>query len=297
MSVQLRIGFEITYGFFQPTPLVLVVNTHDSRAGDIIVPDDLRTAPYVPISAYADAFGNPLPAMTDVAFPGDRFRMTADGVIRDNGLDEVPIGARQDTVEELPEHTLIYLMGSRYCETDLLAQTAWQLFGGTFPGYQRVQAICDFVHNHIVFDYQAARNTRTASEAFREGIGVCRDYAHLAITFCRCMNIPARYCTGYLGDVGVPPPYPPGDFSAWFEVWIGGRWFTFDARHNVARMSRVLMARGRDAADVAIITTFGPGVLEGFRVWADEIPEVVFGGPGFGSGVTPERLMAADERR
>jgi transglutaminase-like putative cysteine protease len=285
MSVQLRIGFEIIYGFFQPTPLVLVVNTHDSRTGDIIVPDDLRTTPAVPINAYVDAFGN---RCQRVVAPAGRFRMTADGVIRDNGMDEVPIGARQDAVEDLPEHTLGYLMGSRYCETDLLTQTAWQLFGCTFPGYSRVQAICDFVHNHIVFDYQSARNTRTAAEAFREGVGVCRDYAHLAIAFCRSMNIPARYCTGYLGDVGVPPPYPPGDFSAWFEAWIGGRWFTFDARHNVPRMSRVLMARGRDAADVAIITTFGPGVLESFRVWTDEIPEGMFGGAGFGNGVTLE---------
>jgi transglutaminase-like putative cysteine protease len=167
----------------------------------------------------------------------------------------------------------MYLLGSRYCETDLLLQTAWQLFGGTTPGYPRVQAICDFVHNHIRFNYQNARNTRTAWEAYNERTGVCRDYAHLAIAFCRCMNIPARYCTGYLGDVGTPPPYPPGDFSAWFEVWVGGRWYIFDARHNVPRMSRVLMARGRDASDVAIVTTFGPGILENFRVWADEIPE------------------------
>ena len=149
----------------------------------------------------------------------------------------------------------IYLLGSRYCETELLSQAAWQLFGGTGPGHLRVQAICDFVHNHICFNYQNARCTKTAYEVFNEGTGVCRDYAHLAIAFCRCMNIPARYCTGYLGDVGTPPPYPPGDFSAWFEAWIGGRWYTFDARHNVPRMSRVLMARGRDAADVAMVTT------------------------------------------
>ena len=296
MSVQLRIGFEIIYGFFQATPLVLVVNTHDSRAGDIIVPDDLRTSPAVPVNTYVDVFGN---RCQRLVAPAGHFRMTADGVIRDKGLDEVPIGAQQYPVEELPQETLLYLMGSRYCETDLLSQTAWQLFGGTFPGYARVQAICDFVHNHIVFDYQSARNTKTAAEVFREGIGVCRDYAHLAIAVCRSMNIPARYCTGYLGDVGLAPPYPPGDFSAWFEVWIGGRWFTFDARHNVPRMSRVLMARGRDAADVAMITTFGPGVLESFRVWADEIPEGMFGGAGFGfgSGVSASEFMAADERR
>jgi transglutaminase-like putative cysteine protease len=182
--------------------------------------------------------------------------------------------AWQDSVEDLPEDTLLFLLGSRYCETDLLSQTAWQLFGGAAPGYRRVQAICDWVHNHIAFNYQDARPTRSAAEAFHERIGVCRDYAHLAIAFCRCMNIPARYCTGYLGDVGTPPPFPPGDFAAWFEAWIGGRWHIFDPRNNVPRMSRVLMARGRDASDVAIATTFGPNFLEGFKVWTDEIPEI-----------------------
>jgi transglutaminase-like putative cysteine protease len=157
---------------------------------------------------------------------------------------------------------------------DLLSESAWQLFAGTAPGYPRVQAICDYVHNHILFNYQNARATRTAAEAFREQTGVCRDYAHLAITFCRCMNIPARYCTGYLGDIGTPPPFPVGDFAAWFEAWIGGRWHIFDPRNNVPRMSRVLMARGRDASDVAIATTFGPNFLEGFKVWTDEIPEI-----------------------
>jgi len=162
-------------------------------------------------------------------------------------------------------------LGSRYCETDVLSETAWQLFSGTAPGYPRVQAICDFVHRHIAFDYQMSRPTRTAGEAFRERIGVCRDYAHLAIAFCRCMNIPARYCTGYLSDVGTPLPYPPGDFAAWFEAWIGGRWYLFDPRNHVPRIGRVLMARGRDACDVAIATTFGPNTLQSFRVWADEI--------------------------
>jgi transglutaminase-like putative cysteine protease len=199
-------------------------------------------------------------------------RLTADGVIRDSGQpDETISGAWQDSVQDLPEETLVFLLGSRYCETDLLSDTAWQLFSGTPPGYARVQAICDYVHNHISFNYQNARATRSAAEAFREKTGVCRDYAHLAIAFCRCMNIPARYCTGYLGDVGMPPPYGVGDFAAWFEAWIGGRWHLFDPRNNVPRRSRVLMARGRDASDVAIATTFGPSTLESFRVWTDEI--------------------------
>lgn len=270
MSIQLRTGFEIIYSFLQPTPLILVVSIHESRASDIIIPDHLTITPPVAARTYIDAFGNRCHRL--VAPPG-QLRLTAEAVIKDNGLDAVPVGAWQEPAENLPEETLIYLRGSRYCETDLLSQAAWQLFGGTAPGYPRVQAICDYVHNHIFFNYQNARNTRTAYEAFQEGTGVCRDYAHLAVAFCRCMNIPARYCTGYLGDVGTPPPYPPGDFAAWFEAWIGGGWYTFDPRNNVPRMSRVLMARGRDAADVAIVTTFGPGILEVFRVWADEIPE------------------------
>jgi len=188
---------------------------------------------------------------------------------------EPPVFAPVQTpVAELPDETLQFLLGSRYCETDLLSETAWQLFGWTNPGHQRVQAICDFVHNHIRFNYQNARSTRTALAAFQEATGVCRDFAHLAITFCRCMNIPARYCTGYLSDIGLQPPFDPGDFAAWFEVWIDGQWHMFDPRNNTPRAGRILMARGRDAADVAISTTFGPNILESFRVWADEVPTV-----------------------
>jgi transglutaminase-like putative cysteine protease len=183
------------------------------------------------------------------------------------------VAARQESVQDLPEETLVFLLGSRHCETDLLSQTAWQLFGGTTPGYPRVQAICDYVHNHIAFNYQNARPTRSAAEAFTEQTGVCRDYAHLAIAFCRCMNIPARYCTSYLSDVGMPPPYSLMEFAAWIEVWIGGRWHIFDPRNNVPRAGRILMARSRDASDVAIATTFGPNTLESFSVWTDEIPD------------------------
>jgi transglutaminase-like putative cysteine protease len=267
--MQLRIGYELIYSFPQPTPLILLVNVHDSRAADLVVPDRLVTEPALPVTSYRDSFGN---ECLRLMAPAGRLRLTADAVIQDSGEpDVVTSTAGQQPVEELPDHTLMYLLGSRYCETDVLCQTAWQLFGGIAPGYPRVQAICDYVHNHIAFDYKMARPTRSASEAFNERIGVCRDYAHLSITFCRAMNIPARYCTGYLGDVGTPPPYPPGDFAAWFEAWIGGRWHIFDPRNNVPRSSRVLMARGRDAADVAIATTFGPNYLESFKVWTDEI--------------------------
>jgi transglutaminase-like putative cysteine protease len=267
--MRIRTGFELTYHFPQPTPMILLVNVHDSRTADLVTPDQLIADPPLAITSYRDGFGN---RCQRVMAPAGRLHLTADCVVQDSGLpDEVVTAAGQDTVETLPEEALVFLLGSRYCETDLLSDTAWQLFSHTAPGYPRVQAICDFVHNHIAFDYQRASSTRSAMDGFREGAGVCRDYAHLAVTFCRCMNIPARYCTGYLSDIGTLPPYGVGDFAAWFEAWIGGRWHIFDPRNNVARVGRILMARGRDACDVAITTTFGPNTLEKFRVWTDEI--------------------------
>jgi transglutaminase-like putative cysteine protease len=192
--------------------------------------------------------------------------------LRDTGQpDRVAPHAEQIPVQLLPEETLMFLLGSRYCETERLLQTAWALFAGAPTGWGRVQAICDFVHRHVTFGYEHARVTKTAWEVYNEQKGVCRDFAHLAITLCRCMNIPARYCTGYLGDIGLPPPYAPMDFAAWFEAYLGGEWHVFDPRNNVPRIGRVLLARGRDAADVAITTTFGPNTLEGFRVWTDEV--------------------------
>jgi len=269
--MKLRIGYELIYDFPQPTPVILAVNVHSSRANDLIVPDELVTEPKLTISGYYDAFGN---RCHRILAPAGRVRLSTDALIYDSGQpDEVGWAARQDTVQDLPEETLVFLLGSRYCETDLLSATAWQLFSGTTPGYACVQAICDFVQRHITFDYQKALATRSANEAFQGQVGVCRDYAHLAIAFCRCMNIPARYCTGYLSDIGTPLPYPPGDFAAWFEAWIGGRWYLFDPRNNVPRIGRVLMARGRDAADVAIATTFGPNTLQSFRVWTVEATE------------------------
>jgi transglutaminase-like putative cysteine protease len=268
--MQLRIGYELNYTFAGPTPVILLVDVHESRIADLVKPARLIVEPALPITCYHDSFGN---RCRRILAPAGRLRLAADGIIRDSGLpDDVMPTAGQDSVQDLPEDSLVFLLASRYCETDLLSDTAWKLFAGTGTGYQRVQAICDYVHNHIAFNYQNARATRTAAEAFNERTGVCRDYAHLAITFCRCMNIPARYCTGYLGDVGTPLPHPPGDFAAWFEAWIGGRWHIFDPRNNVRRSSRILMARGRDACDVAITTTFGPNTLESFKVWTDEIP-------------------------
>jgi transglutaminase-like putative cysteine protease len=269
--MQIRVGFEIIYHCLQETPMILMVHVHYSRAQDIVVPDHLTTDPLVPVTAHRDVFGN---WCSRIVAPAGQIRLSANAVVRDTGgPDVVAPGAEQHQVKDLPEETLVFLLGSRYCETDLLSQAAWNLFSHTPPGWSRVQAICDYVHNHIVFNYQNARPTRTAWEAFNERTGVCRDFAHLAIAFCRCMNIPARYCTGYLGDIGIPPPYGVMDFAAWIEVYLGGAWHTFDPRNNVPRIARVLIARGRDAVDVAIATTFGPNMLNGFTVWTDEIQE------------------------
>lgn len=269
--VKLRTGYELIYSFPQPTPIILVVNIHPSRVSDLVVPDCLTTEPTILMTGYHDAFGN---WCNRGLAPAGRLRLTTDAVVNDNNQpDEVIPDAWQDPVQSLPAETLVFLLGSRYCETDLLSRTAWQLFGDIPPGYPRVQAICDYVHNHIAFNYQNSSATRSAAEAFHERTGVCRDYVHLAITFCRCLNIPARYCTGYLSDLGMLPPFCVGDFAAWFEAWIGGRWQIFDPRNNVPRRGRILIARGRDACDVAITTTFGPNTLESFRVWTDEIAD------------------------
>ena len=267
--MHIKVGYELIYDCPQPTPMLLMLNIHYSRAGDLAMPDHLVTAPSVPVTAYRDSFGN---WCSRIVAPAGLTRISTTAVVRDSGIPDVVVpDAQQHKVEELPEEALLFLLPSRYCETELLGNVAGTLFNDTKPGWARVQAICDFVHNHISFDYQQARNTRTAWEAYNERVGVCRDYAHLAITLCRCMNIPARYCTGYLGDIGMPPPYGTMDFAGWFEAYLGGQWYTFDARNNIPRIGRVLIARGRDAVDVAISTTFGPNTLRGFTVWTDEI--------------------------
>jgi transglutaminase-like putative cysteine protease len=267
--VKIRVGYELVYECPQPTPMVLMLNVHYSRISDLIAPDHIVTDPALPIAAYRDSFGN---WCSRIVAPAGFTRITSDAVVRDSGAaDPVAPDARQTPIQDLPGDTLLYLLGSRYCETELLMATAWQLFGTTPLGWPRVQAICDFVHGHLTFGYPFARATKTAAEAYRERNGVCRDFAHLAVTLCRCMNIPARYCTGYLGDIDVPVAESPMDFSGWFEAYLDGQWYTFDARHNVPRIGRILMARGRDAADVAIATSFGVNRLASFRVWTDEV--------------------------
>jgi transglutaminase-like putative cysteine protease len=270
--MKLRVGCELTYVFPQPTPVILMLNIHFTRVSDLALPDHVIISPSVPISGYRDGFGNWCSRI--VARPG-RVRIASDAIVNDGGFpDSVVPGAAQVPVENLPHETLVFLLPSRFCESDRLLDLAWSLFGQEAPGWARVQAICDFVHQRIAFGYEHARPTRTACEAYEEARGVCRDYAHLAVAFCRALNIPARYCTGYLGDVGTSPPYPPGDFAAWFEAFLDGHWYTFDPRNNVPRIGRVLLARGRDAADVAMTTTFGPNTLESFRVWTEEVSDV-----------------------
>lgn len=269
--MRINVGYELIYQCPQPTPMILTLSVHYGRVSDVIVPDHLVTVPSVPVTAYRDTFGN---WCSRIVAPQGRLRLTASGVVNDSGLpDIVDYSAIQRPVPSLPEETLMFLLGSRYCETDLLAETAWSLFSATPLGWARVQAICDFVHSHITFGYEHASATKTAFQVFNERRGVCRDYAHLAIAFCRCLNIPARYCTGYLGDIGLTGPFGPMDFAGWFEVFLGDAWYTFDARNNTPRIGRVLIARGRDAADVAISTTFGPNTLESFRVWTDEVSD------------------------
>ena len=273
--MQIRVGYELLYDLPQPTPMLLMLNIHHTRAHDIVVPDLMTTDPSIPMAPYRDGFGN---WCSRIVAPQGRLRLTANAVVNDSGQPDSPVFAgQQHEVQDLPEECLVFLLGSRYCETDRFGDVAWDLFGHAATGTDRIHAICDYVHRHIVFGYENARSTKTAWEAFNERAGVCRDYAHLAITFCRCMNIPARYCTGYLGDIGIPPQDSPMDFSAWFEAYIGGQWHTFDARNNVPRIGRVLMARGRDATDVAISNTFGPNTLAGFKVWTDQIVDAPFG--------------------
>jgi transglutaminase-like putative cysteine protease len=271
--MKIRVGYEFIFDFPQPTPMIVVLGIHFSRASDVIVPDHLTTEPAVAISPYRDGFGN---WCSRLVAPAGRIRLSANGVVRDTGIADIAVpSAPQHAVEDLPAETIVYLLGSRYCETDRLSDIAWKLFEKSPPGWARVQAICDFVHHHIRFDYEHARPTMTAWDVFNEKTGVCRDYAHLAIAFCRCMNIPARYCTGYLGDIGMPPPYGPMDFAAGLEVYLGGKWHTFDPRNNIPRIGRILIAQGRDAADVPITHTFGPNTLVSFKVWTDEIDERV----------------------
>jgi transglutaminase-like putative cysteine protease len=266
----IRAGYEIVFRFPQPTAMVLLLYVHPSRALTSRVAEHLEVQPQTPVLDYLDSFGN---RCGRLFAPTGRLVLYNETTIDDSGQPDPQVwNAQQHNVEDLPSDAMLFLLPSRYCEVDSeLKEIAGTLFYATQPGWPRAQSICNFVHQHVRFNYQQARANRTALETFRERMGVCRDYAHLAITFCRCMNIPARYCTGYLGDIGVPPSSDPMDFSAWFEAYLDGEWYVFDPRNNIPRIGRVLMARGRDAADAALTTTFGVNQLESFKVWTDEV--------------------------
>jgi transglutaminase-like putative cysteine protease len=267
--MRIRAGFNLTYECWQPTPMLLVLEIHPSRRVDLLTEQVVGFDRPIEARGYVDGFGN---ACTRIEAPAGLTTISTLFEVYDNGQpDVVAPDSVQHDIKELPDEVLRYLLGSRYCDTDRLGDFAWSNFGGVAPGWSRVQAICDFVHNHISFDYQRADALRTAYGAFTDRTGVCRDFAHLAISLCRCMNIPARYCTGYLGDIGVPAVPYPMDFSAWFQVYLSGHWFTFDARHNQPRIGRILMATGCDATDVALSTSFGPSRLARFEVITDEV--------------------------
>ena len=266
----IRLGFDIQFEIPSPVVMIAVYHVHPSRRADLREPDEPRITPPVAVQEYEDSFGN---VCTRFVAPAGRLQLYNSTLIEDSGEpDPVNLAARQLPVEDLPPEVLRYLLASRYCEVDRLLDVAGQLFGHTEPGWARVQAICDWVQGNVTFGYPFASPTKTALDVYADRKGVCRDFQHLAITFCRCLNIPARYATGYMGDIGVPF-VPPMDFSAWFEVYLEDRWWTFDARNNKPRIGRVLMATGRDAADVAITTSFGTTWLTNFTVVSDEVIE------------------------
>ena len=269
--MKIRFGYELEYTSPQATPMIFMLHAQPNPGQRVLIADDMRISPDVPRSCYLDAFGN---ICTRLEAPAGALRISADALLDDPGVAEREMrSAREYAIPELPDDALQYLLPSRYCESDLLSNEALRLFGQLVPGWTRVQAICDFVNQYVAFGYQFARCTKTALETYRERQGVCRDFAHLAIAFCRGVNIPARYCTSYLGDIGVPVVETPMDFAAGIEVYLGGAWHVFDPRNNARRIGRLVVARGRDAADVAISTEFGPSRLTTFRVHTEQITE------------------------
>ncbi len=266
----IRVGYELTFDLPEPVAMTLMLSIHPTRAADVRAYRS-SVEPEIPVQTFTDAFGN---TCGRILAPAGRMKLLADGVVEDSGLpDAVDESAIQHPVEELPSECVQFLFNSRYCEVDKLVPVAWDLFGNVAPGWGRVQAICNWVHEKVEFGYAFARPTKSAWDVLAERVGVCRDFSHTALTLCRCMNIPARYTTGYLGDIGVPLSASPMDFSGWFEVYLGGKWHTCDARHNVPRIGRIVMAYGRDATDVALTTSYGSAPLTGFKVWTDEVGE------------------------
>ncbi|MGA8481515.1 MAG: transglutaminase family protein [Chthoniobacterales bacterium] len=289
----IRIGYNIALGLSNPTAIVFLLRVHSSRESMLVGAENFRIEPELEVEDYLDAFGN---RCGRVNAPAGTIRFLNHAIVRDSGEPD----AYAPEVEEsgpgkIPTDTLSFVLPSRYCEVDSeLLDFAWKRFAAITPGWAKVQAICDFVHSHVRFDYQMARANRTALDAFKERVGVCRDFTHLAITLCRCLNIPARYVTGYLGDIGVPPLPDPMDFSAWFEVYLGGRWYSFDARHNQRRIGRIVIGRGRDAVDVPITMVFGSHQLENFNVMTEELKVNDNVNPGMRSSCLQEVMVEAN---
>jgi transglutaminase-like putative cysteine protease len=271
----IRAGYEIGFMADVPTPMIAMLNLHQSRRYDLRTGHEVVSSRPIAMDDYEDGFGN---ICTRLTVPPGGVTLSCDFVVEDCGLPDPQMpDAQQHAPDALPADVLVYLLGSRYCDTDRLSNLAWSLFEATAPGWPRVQAIVDYAHRHVTYGYQYARATRTAYETHEERVGVCRDFAHLAVALCRCMNIPARYCSGYLGDIGIPPVDVAMDFHAWFEVYLGGSWHSFDARHRVPRIGRILMAVGRDAADTALTTAFGAVWLSSFNVHTDEVTTIPSG--------------------
>ena len=262
-------GYELEFFCPQPVMMLCLLDTHSDQQQQIRWQTAFSSTPVTKTESFRDTFGNDVRRFMA---PAGQLKISRDHIFEcDGATDPVAADAREIPLHEVPSEFLVYLYGSRYCETDKLSGIAWNLFGNTKPGWQRVQAIFDFVHGHLTFGYQYARGDRTAYEAYEERLGVCRDFAHLAVTLCRCMNIPARYANGFLGDIGVPPDPAPMDYNAWVEVYLDHRWYIFDARHNLPRIGRITVSRGRDAADIPLATSFGPHFLNVFKVWTDEV--------------------------
>lgn len=277
--------FDIQFSLSAPTAMVAILNLHPSlkpqvRSGDDLIVEHLATSSYgapsfadgpthvVPSSEYLDSFGN---RCTRFLAPAGHLRLSGRNIVdADPNPDPIHEGAQQAAIQDLPSEVLQFLLPSRYCQVDQFGAIAQDLFGSIPPGWDRAVAIRDWVHDRVDFNYNAARPTKTSMDVFTERVGVCRDFQHLAVTLSRCLNLPARYVTGYIGD--IRRPYSgPGDFSAWYQVFLDGQWINLDARHNYPRLGRILMATGRDAADIAITTSFGSAYLNHFYVESNEI--------------------------
>jgi transglutaminase-like putative cysteine protease len=264
---QVRVGCEFRYTAEVETAAVFQVQPSGAAAA-MVLRQRWDTVPAIDRHGYTDLYGNDCQRLS---LPVGETTLRYDATVEvPDATEDVDLDAAEVPVARLPDAVLLYTLPSRYCLPDILGDEAWRRFGSQPPGYRRVQAICDHVHSHLRFGYGTSTPSTTAADAYAAGSGVCRDFAHVAITFCRALSIPARYVFGYLPDMDVPPDPAPMDFAAWMEVYLDGRWWTFDPRNNAARKGRVVIGRGRDAVDVAMVTTFGGPVLESMQVWAEE---------------------------